>query len=75
MAKVKLALSLADVNVTLLNFAVVEENEEDEEEERLGGLFKASSQKQKESRTTVDGTDCSKFIVHSGMDWNIEEVR
>jgi hypothetical protein len=23
----------------------------------------------------VDGTDCSKFIVHSGMDWNIEEVR
>ncbi|ELU07193.1 hypothetical protein CAPTEDRAFT_82469, partial [Capitella teleta] len=55
---------------------VVEEEDEEDEEEQLGGLFKSGGGTEggEKRAGAMNGTDCSKFVLHSMRDWDLEEV-
>ncbi|XP_063445799.1 ribosome biogenesis protein BMS1 homolog [Mytilus trossulus] len=64
------------INYRKLIYGKDADKEEDESDDELGGLFKVLKQKSEQSdRVAINSTDCSKFSVQKGKEWDIEEVR
>ncbi|CAG2207768.1 BMS1 [Mytilus edulis] len=64
------------INYRKLIYGKDADKEENESDDELGGLFKVLKQKSEQSdRVAINSTDCSKFSVQKGKEWDIEEVR